>query len=192
MVVEPILDDGKVRCGWCLGSQIYRDYHDKEWGIPVHDDLKLFELLTLEGAQAGLSWITILNRREGYRRVFEGFDPAKVASYNSEDVERMMQDAGIIRNRLKVFSTIVNAKAFLLIQDQFGTFDRYIWQFVDGETLVNYWRKLAEIPATTGISDSLSKDLKKRGFKFVGSTIMYAMMQASGMVNDHLIDCHCR
>ncbi|MEP6757371.1 MAG: DNA-3-methyladenine glycosylase I [Chthonomonadales bacterium] len=184
--------DNLNRCGWCMSSQIYTDYHDNEWGVPVHDDLKIFEFLILEGAQAGLSWITILKRREGYRRAFEGFIPTRVAAYSANDVERLMGDEGIIRNRLKILSAIGNARAFLQVQEEIGTFDKYIWRFVNGEPIVNNWKSLSEIPATSKESDAMSKDLKKRGFKFVGSTICYAHMQASGMVNDHLVDCHCR
>jgi DNA-3-methyladenine glycosylase I len=164
-------------------------YHDEEWGVPVHDDRKLFEFLILEGAQAGLSWITILKRREGYRRAFDGFDPEKVAVYGESDVARLLADEGIIRNRAKVKSAIQNAQAFLRVQEEFGSFDRYMWSFVDGLPVVNRFESLDEIPATTELSDAISKDLRGRGFSFVGSTIVYAHMQATGMVNDHLVSC---
>jgi len=177
------------RCDWCLGDAIYESYHDKEWGVPVHDDRTLFEFLILEGAQAGLSWITILKRRPGYRKAFENFDPAKVARFTSKRVERLLQDPGIIRNRLKVHAAVQNARAFLKVQEEFGSFHKYQWQFVEGQPLRNRWRRLKEIPARTEISDRFSKDLKQRGFSFVGSTILYAHMQATGMVNDHLVDC---
>jgi DNA-3-methyladenine glycosylase I len=178
-----------VRCGWVGSDPLYLAYHDEEWGVPVHDDRKLFEMLTLEGAQAGLSWITILRRREGYRRAFDGFDPAVVAEYGDEKVAALLQDTGIIRNRAKVRSAINNARRFLDVQHEFGSFDAYIWQFVDGKPIQNAWRSLAEVPAKTPVSDALSKDLVKRGFNFVGSTIMYAHMQATGMVNDHVQSC---
>jgi DNA-3-methyladenine glycosylase I len=178
-----------TRCEWAGSDPLYVTYHDEEWGVPVHDDRKLFEFIILEGAQAGLSWITILKRREGYRRAFDGFDPAKVALYNDEDVARLLAGEGIIRNRAKVRSAIQNAQAFLRIQDEFGSFDKYIWGFVDGKPLVNRFESMSDIPARTELSDAISKDLKKRGFSFVGSTIMYAHMQATGMVNDHVISC---
>jgi DNA-3-methyladenine glycosylase I len=165
------------------------DYHDRDWGVPVHADVALFELLTLEGAQAGLSWSTILKKRDNYRRAFAGFEPAKVARFNARSVARLMSDAGIVRNRLKVESTISNARAFLEVQQQFGTFDAYIWDFVDGRPKVNEFERLADLPASTVISDRMSKDLKKRGFRFVGSTICYAFMQAAGLVNDHEVAC---
>lgn len=177
------------RCPWCLGSDSYRQYHDLEWGVPVHDDRKLFEFLILEGAQAGLSWSTILNKRESYRNAFEGFDPQKVVRFTPARIQKMLKDPGIVRNRLKVESAVSNAHAFLKIRDEFGSFDRYIWDFVDGEPVQNAWKSLKQVPATTETSDRLSKDLKKRGFRFVGSTIMYAHMQATGMVNDHLVTC---
>ena len=164
-------------------------YHDEEWGVPQHDDTRLFEFLTLEGAQAGLSWSTILARREGYRRAFAGFEIDKVASFSDEDIERLLQDTGIIRNRLKVESAIKNARAFLALQEELGSFDAYQWKFVDGRPRHNRFRSIKEVPARTPESDAFSKDLKKRGFTFVGSTIMYAHMQAVGMVNDHLVDC---
>jgi DNA-3-methyladenine glycosylase I len=164
-------------------------YHDEEWGVPIHDDRRLFEFLILEGAQAGLTWRTILDRREGYRRALDGFDARKIARYEATDVNRLLSDAGIIRNRLKIAATILNAQQFLEIQKEFGSFDAYIWQFVDGKPLDNKVRSIKQIPATTDRSDRMSKDLKKRGFKFVGSTICYAFMQAVGMVNDHEVRC---
>jgi DNA-3-methyladenine glycosylase I len=179
----------KKRCEWCGDDPIYVEYHDTEWGVPVHDDRKLFEFLILEGAQAGLSWLTILKRREGYRKAFANFDPEKVARFSEKRIEKLLTDTGIIRNRLKVRSAVGNAKAFLDIQEEYGSFDTYSWQFVDGEQKVNKWKSLKEIPATTRESDLFSKDLKQRGFKFVGSTIIYAHMQAVGMVNDHVTSC---
>src|SRR3954469_572773 len=181
-----------ARCSWCLGSPEYIAYHDREWGRPVHDDRTFFEFLTLEGAQAGLSWSTILAKRENYRRAFAGFDPAKVARYTPAKVEKLLQDAGIVRNRLKVEGTVRNAKAFLAVQREFGTFDRYVWRFVGGAPLRNRPRTWRSVPATSPQSDALSRDLKKRGFTFVGSTIMYAFMQATGLVDDHLLDCPAR
>ena len=175
-------------CGWAK-TDIYETYHDTEWGVPVHDDPLLFEFLTLEGAQAGLSWLTILRKRDAYRQAFHNFDPTKVARYTSKDVARLMKNEGIVRNKLKIASAIQNAKAFLNVQEEFTTFDKYIWRFVDNKPLQNHWQSLKEIPARTPISDALSKDLKIRGFNFVGSTIIYAHMQATGMVNDHLLDC---
>ena len=166
------------------------EYHDKEWGVPVHDDRVLFEFLILEGAQAGLSWETILNKRENYRRAFDRFDAAKIARYDGKKVRSLMADAGIVRNKLKIASTISNAKAFLEIQKEFGSFDRYIWQFVGGKPRINDWKSSQRLPALTPESDAMSKDLKKRGFRFVGSTICYAFMQATGMVNDHTADCN--
>jgi DNA-3-methyladenine glycosylase I len=183
------MGDGRARCGWCLGNPVYLDYHDKEWGVPLHDDKKLFEFLVLEGAQAGLSWLTILKRRDGYRKAFGGFDPRKVARFDGAKVNELMADRGIIRNRLKIESAVNNAKAFLRVQEEFGSFDEYIWKFVGGKPKKNKWRALSQIPPKTAQSDILSADLKKRGFKFVGSTICYAHMQATGMVNDHLVDC---
>jgi len=165
------------------------EYHDKEWGVPVHDDRVLFEFLILEGAQAGLSWETILNKRENYRRAFDRFDAAKIASYDTKKVRALMADAGIVRNKLKIASTISNAKAFIHVQKEFGSFDRYIWQFVGGKPKINHWKSSQRLPALTPESDAMSKDLKKRGFRFVGSTICYAFMQATGMVNDHSADC---
>ena len=164
-------------------------YHDEEWGAPVHDDLTLFEFLILEGAQAGLSWSTILNKRENYRRAFDGFDPARVARYDRRKIERLLRDPGIVRNKLKIAAAVVNAKIFLGLQKEFGSFDRYIWQFVGGQPRVNSPKSMKQVPAQTRESDAMSQDLKKRGFKFVGSTICYAFMQAVGMVNDHIVDC---
>jgi DNA-3-methyladenine glycosylase I len=164
-------------------------YHDEEWGVPVHDDRKLFEFLLLEGAQAGLSWSTILNKRENYRKAFDGFDPERVARYDRSKIQKLLRDPGIVRNKLKVASAVGNAKAFLRVQKEFGSFDRYIWQFVGGQPRVNSRKSLKQLPASTPESDAMSKDLKKRGFKFVGTTICYAFMQAVGMVNDHVVDC---
>ncbi len=179
------------RCPWCGVDPLYCDYHDTEWGIPLHDDTRLFEMLTLEGAQAGLSWLTILRKREGYRRAFAGFDPNKVARYDDNDVARLLADPGIVRNRLKVASTITNARAVLEIQTSHGSLDSYLWSFVDGVPIRNSWKSMSEIPASTPRSDTMSKELKRHGFRFVGSTICYAFMQATGMVNDHLADCFC-
>ena len=181
-------DETLLRCAWAT-TPLGIAYHDKEWGVPVHDDRVLFEFLILEGAQAGLSWETILKKREAYRDAFAGFDPARVARFNPDRVERLLQNAGIVRNRLKVLSAVTNAKAFLAIQEEFGSFDAYVWQFVDGEPIVNRRQRSSLLPAQTEESDRLSRDLLKRGFKFVGSTICYAFMQAVGMVNDHTIDC---
>ncbi|MDP4220505.1 MAG: DNA-3-methyladenine glycosylase I [Bacteroidota bacterium] len=177
------------RCGWSVSDPIYIEYHDKEWGVPLHDDVKLFEFLVLEGAQAGLSWLTVLKKREGYRKAFSGFDPEKVARFTEKKIERLLQDASIIRNNLKVRSAVTNAKAYLKVQEEFGSFDKYIWQFTDGRVIHNTWKSLKEVPARTKESDTMSKDLIGRGFKFVGSTIMYAHMQATGIVNDHIVEC---
>lgn len=177
------------RCEWCGTEEIYIDYHDREWGVPVHDDRLHFEMIILDGAQAGLSWITILKRRDGYRKAFDNFYVNKVAKYSDEKVEKLLMDPGIIRNRLKVKSAVQNAKAFIEIQKEFGSFDKYIWQFVNHKTIQNKWKKMSDLPAKTAESDAMSKDLKKRGFSFVGSTICYAYMQAAGMVNDHTGDC---
>lgn len=177
------------RCGWCEGNTIYVRYHDREWGVPVHRDRKLFEFLILEGAQAGLSWLTILKRREAYGKAFAGFDAEKIARFTPKKIERLLENPGIIRNRLKVEAAVSNAKAFLKVQEDFGSFDAYSWRFVDGERIVNRWKQLGEVPATSKESDAFSRDLKQRGFKFVGSTIVYAHMQAVGMVNDHLVSC---
>ncbi len=176
------------RCPWAT-TPLYGKYHDEEWGVPVHDDRKLFEFLILEGAQAGLSWITILRKRENYRAAFAGFDPVKVAAFEEADVTRLLNDAGIVRNRLKIVSAIGNARAFLAVQGEWGSFDRYAWSFVKGKPIQNRWKSLEELPARAEVSDAWSKDLKRRGFKFVGSTIVYAHMQATGMVNDHLVSC---
>jgi DNA-3-methyladenine glycosylase I len=181
--------DGKRRCGWAGSDPLYIDYHDKEWGVPVSDDRQLFEFLVLEGAQAGLSWITILKKRPAYRKAFAGFDPRKVARFDAKKVAALMQDAGIVRNRLKIASAIRNAKAFLKVQAEFGSFAAYAWGFAGGQSKVNRWAKMGQVPATSPESDAWSKDLKKRGFNFVGSTILYAHMQATGMVNDHVAGC---
>src|SRR5271155_5035703 len=177
-----------VRCEWARSDLMIR-YHDEEWGAPVHDDRALFEFLILEGAQAGLSWNTILNKRENYRRAFDQFDPARVARYDRRKVQQLLRDPGIVRNKLKIASAVGNAKAFLRVQEEFGSFDRYIWQFVDGKPKVNKRKSMRQVPARTAESDAMSKDLKRRGFKFVGTTICYAFMQAVGMVNDHLVGC---
>lgn len=180
----------KTRCSWCEGSyEDYITYHDKEWGVPVHDDRIHFEFLILEGAQAGLNWSTILKKREGYRKAFADFNPEVVANYSEAEMEELLLDPSIIRNKLKVKSAVTNAQNFLKVQEEFGSFDKYIWSFVGGKPIVNKWRTMADVPATTAESDKMSKDLKKRGFKFVGSTIMYAYMQACGLVNDHVKDC---
>jgi len=178
------------RCAWCGDDPLYVAYHDEEWGVPCHDDRKLFEFVTLEGAQAGLSWITILRKRENYRRAFSDFDAQAIARYGDRDVARLLADAGIIRNRLKIAATITNAQAFLNIQESFGSFDAYLWRFVDGRPIRNKWRKLADIPAETEIARTLSADMRKRGFKFFGPTICYAHMQAVGMVDDHVVGCY--
>ena len=180
-----------VRCGWARAEPSI-SYHDREWGVPVHDERRLFEFLILEGAQAGLSWETILKKREAYRQAFDNFDPQRVARYSPVRVKELMNDPGIVRNRLKIESTIANAKAFLLVQKEFGSFDKYVWSFVGGQPKVNYWKTLKEIPAMTAQSDALSRDLRRRGFKFVGTTICYAFMQAVGMVNDHTEGCFLR
>lgn len=177
------------RCPWAEGSPLYAAYHDEEWGVPVHDDRTFFEFLVLEGAQAGLSWSTILNKREGYRDAFAGFEPAKVARFDGRRVERLLADPRIVRNRLKIESSVGNARAFLEVQRELGSFDRYVWTFVGGTPVRNRWRTLSSVPARTPQSDALSRDLVRRGFRFVGSTIVYAFMQATGLVNDHLVDC---
>ena len=179
----------KVRCQWVGNDPLMVQYHDKEWGMPVHNDKKIFEFLILEGAQAGLSWSTILKRREGYRKAFDNFDIRKVAKFTEKDVRRLLNDSGIIRNRLKIGATIKNAQHFLEIQREFGSFEKYIWQFVGAKPIKNRFKSMKEIPAVTKEAEALSKDLKKRGFSFVGPTIMYAHMQATGMVNDHTVDC---
>jgi DNA-3-methyladenine glycosylase I len=180
----------KIRCPWPTTDPLYVDYHDKEWGVPVHDDRKLFEMLVLDGAQAGLSWSTILKKRENYRKAFDEFDPMKVSHYGKREINKLLKNEGIVRNRLKIESAIKNARAFLEVQKEFGTFDRYIWQFVGGRMKVNSWKSLKQIPASTKESDAMSKDLKIRGFSFVGSTICYAFMQAAGLVNDHITSCY--
>ena len=179
----------KTRCQWCGDTALYRDYHDKEWGVPVDDDRLLFEFLVLEGAQAGLSWLTILKKREGYRKAFDNFDCQRVATYSERDVKRLRNDDAIVRNRLKIESAIKNARAVIQIQQQYGSLSSFLWDYVDGVPLQNNWQQMADLPAHTKLSDTLSKDLKKRGFSFVGSTICYAFMQAVGMVNDHTTDC---
>lgn len=185
--------DGKKRCfGGQAGKEFYGEYHDLEWGIPLHDDHRLFEMLILEGAQAGLSWETVLKKREGYRKAFYHFDPKKVAAMSDDELESQRSNPAIIRNRLKIYSTRLNANCFLKIQEEFGSFDRYLWEFVNGKPIINHWNSFKEVPVTSPESDSLSKDLKKRGMKFVGSTIIYAYMQAVGMVDDHLETCFCK
>ena len=181
----------KTRCAWVTDSKLYQDYHDFEWGEPVYDDEILFEFLILETFQAGLSWITILNKRENFREAFDGFDYRKIAKYPESKFNELLQNKGIIRNKLKIRSTITNAQLFMEIQQEFGSFSKFIWAYVDGKPIINNYKTIKEVPATTAISDKISKDLKKRGFKFVGSTVMYAFMQAVGMVNDHLINCWC-
>ena len=177
------------RCEWAGKSALLRSYHDHEWGVPLHEDIRLLEFLVLEGAQAGLSWSTVLSKREGYRKAFDGFDARKIARYSGKDVVRLLDDPGIIRNRLKIRSVITNAAAFLQAREEFGSFDRYIWQFVDGRPVQNSWRSMTDIPSATPQSDAMSRDLRKRGFSFVGTTICYAFMQAVGMVNDHVVSC---
>lgn len=179
----------KKRCEWAGSDPLYIEYHDKEWGVPEHDDRKLFELLILEGAQAGLSWRTVLKKRNNYKKAFDNFDPKKIAQYDSKKIEELLRNEGIIRNRLKVESTIRNAQSFLGVQKEFGSFNTYIWDFVNGTPIMNKWKSVHDIPSKTDISDSMSKDLKRRGFTFVGSTICYAFMQATGMVNDHVLSC---
>ena len=177
------------RCEWCGEDDLYVKYHDEEWGVPLHDDRTLFEFLILEGAQAGLAWITVLRKREGYRAAFDGFDVHKVARYSDRKLARLLEDPRIIRNRLKVRSVRRNARAFLAVQEEWGSFADYVWHFVDGKPVQNHWRSMAEVPATSPLSDRISKDMKQRDFSFVGSTIIYAHMQATGMVNDHVVDC---
>jgi DNA-3-methyladenine glycosylase I len=179
----------RTRCEWCGDDPLYVDYHDKEWGVPLVDDRRLFEMLILEGAQAGLSWITILRKRDGYRSAFDGFDAEKIARYTGRRVESLLKNPGIVRNRLKVAATVSNARAFLDILESEPSFSDYIWQFVDGRPVVNRWKTVSEVPASTAQSDAMSRDLKKRGFRFVGTTICYAFMQATGMVNDHVTSC---
>ncbi len=182
-------DDVRRRCGWTGDDELMQEYHDREWGVPLHDDRMLFEFLVLEGMQAGLSWRTILRKRENFRKAFGDFDPLEVAGYGARDIDRLMADPGIIRNRLKIQAAINNAQRFLDVEREFGTFDRYIWGFVDNRTICTRCRELSEVPARTQLSDKISADLILRGFKFVGSTIIYAHMQATGMVNDHIVDC---
>lgn len=182
----------KIRCAWCEKDDLYRKYHDEEWGVPVYDDRKIFEFLVLESFQAGLSWYTILKKRENFKAAFDEFDYQKIAGYTDEKIEELMQNAGIVRNGLKILAAVNNAKRFMEVQQEFGTFSKYIWGFVNGKQIVNNPETLKDVPATSEISDELAKDLKKRGFKFLGSTVMYAHMQATGMVNDHGVDCHCR
>ncbi len=184
-----MITDDKIRCGWCHSSELYMKYHDEEWGVPVYDDTTLFEFLLLETFQAGLSWITILNKRENFKAAFDQFDYKKIAHYSDDKIQELLQDAGIIRNKLKVYSAVTNAQNFIKIQEEFGSFSQYIWAFVNHTPINNFPRNLKEVPATSPISDAISKDLKKRGFKFVGSTVMYAFMQATGMVDDHVENC---
>ena len=189
LFLVPAVTTYPARCPWADGSPAYRDYHDREWGLPIHNDRIFFEFLILEGAQAGLSWSTILNKRDGYREAFAGFDPVTVARFDGRRIARLVANEGIVRNRLKIASAVTNAQAFLAIQREFASFDRYVWTFVGGKPVVNRWQTLTEVPAKTAQSDALSKDLAKRGFRFVGSTIVYAFMQATGLVNDHLVTC---
>lgn len=181
-----------IRCGWCEKDDIYREYHDKEWGKPVYDDNIIFEFLVLESFQAGLSWHTILKKRENFRKAFDNFDYKRIALYDSQKVEELMINNGIVRNRLKILATINNAQKFMEIQKEFGSFSKYIWDFVDGKPIINHPKSLKDVSATSSISDTIAKDLKKRGFKFLGSTVVYAHMQATGMVNDHIVDCFCK
>ncbi len=181
----------KHRCGWCGTDALYTAYHDNEWGTPVHDDRKLFEMLILEGMQAGLSWITILRKRENFRKAFDNFDPEKIANYGDKKITDLLSDAGIIRNRLKINAAVANAQAFLEIRREFGSFDKFIWEFVENAPIINHPKTLSDVPASTPLSDKISAELKKRGFKFVGSTIIYSFMQAVGMVDDHLTSCFC-
>jgi DNA-3-methyladenine glycosylase I len=188
MARKQINEEKLIRCAWATGELSVR-YHDEEWGVPLHDDRTFFEFLILEGAQAGLSWSTILNKRENYRRAFDNFEPERVARFDRRRIQKLLADPGIVRNKLKIASSVENAKAFLRLQEEFGCFDRYIWQFVGGKPRINRWKSLKQLPAKTSESDAMSKDLKKRGFNFVGSTICYAFMQATGMVNDHAVNC---
>jgi DNA-3-methyladenine glycosylase I len=184
-----VMGDTVTRCPWCLGDPLYVEYHDREWGVPVHDDIKWFEFLVLEGAQAGLNWLLVLKKRENYRRAYQGFDFEKVARFGEERIARLLSNPGLIRNRAKLSASVGNARHFLAVRREFGSFDRYMWSFMDGRPLQNRWRSDRQIPSRTPLSDLISKDLKRRGFKFVGSTIVYAHMQATGMVNDHLLAC---
>lgn len=179
----------KQRCPWCKGDRLYEKYHDEEWGVPVYDDAKLFEFLILETFQAGLSWITVLRKRENFRKAFDDFNYKKIAQYKQDKIDQLLQDTGIIRNKLKVNATVTNAQAFIKIQEEFGSFSNYIWGFIDGKPIKNNFKTLSEVPANTPLSDTISKDLKKHGFKFVGTTVVYAHMQATGMVNDHVTSC---
>jgi DNA-3-methyladenine glycosylase I len=179
----------KKRCDWCLGNELYIEYHDKEWGVPVHNDREHFEFLVLESAQAGLTWLTILKRREHYRRLYDNFDPVKVAGYGPDKVNKMLQDPGIIRNRKKVESSVLNARLFLDVVHEYGTFDKYIWGFTDGNVIVNNWKSVSDLPANSPLSDRITSVMKKRGFTFLGTTIMYAHLQSIGIINDHLVDC---
>ncbi len=188
-MTTPDRDPGSTRCEWSNADPLYIDYHDREWGVPVHDDRSQFEFLVLEGAQAGLSWMTVLRKRPSYRRAFDDFDAEKVARYGERKIEALCNDPGIVRNRKKIESAVLNAQAFLAIQEKFGSFDAYIWHFVDGEPKQNAWRTVTELPANSPESEALSRDLKQRGFRFVGPTICYAHMQATGLVNDHIVDC---
>ncbi len=181
----------KIRCSWAQGNQLEEKYHDAEWGVPVHEDKVLFEFLILEGAQAGLSWSTILNKREGYRQALDNFDVQKISNYGEEKIAELLSNPGIVRNKLKVNSTVTNARIFIEVQKEFGSFDSYIWQFVGNKPIINAWESASQVPVSTPESDAMSKDLKKRGFKFIGTTICYAYMQAMGMVNDHATDCFC-
>jgi len=182
-------DETRLRCDWALSHPLYVAYHDTEWGVPQHDDRKLFELLVLEGAQAGLSWLTILKKRQQYRKVFDRFDPRRVAAYEAQKIAELLSDAGIVRNRRKIEAAVQSGRAFLKVQEEFGSFDAYIWRFVDGRPLKSAWRSIKELPPKTDVSDAMSKDLARRGFSFVGSTICYAFMQAAGLVNDHVVTC---
>lgn len=181
-----------TRCGWCVGDPLYEKYHDEEWGKPVYDDDTLFEFLLLETFQAGLSWITILRKRENFRNAFDGFDYKKIANYSQDKIDKLLQDAGIIRNKLKVNAAVTNAQAYIKVQEEFGSFSKYFWAFTDGKPIDNKFKTLGDVPTTTPLSDAISKDMKKRGFKFVGSTVIYAHMQATGMVNDHITSCNFR
>lgn len=186
------MPDNQKRCAWVGEDDLYRRYHDEEWGIPVHDDRKLFEMLVLEGAQAGLSWLTILKKRAGYRQAFANFEIDQILKYDDKKLEELRLDEGIVRNRLKIKSVLVNAQAFKEVQKEYGSFDNYLWSYVDWKPILNHWQHLLEVPAQTPLSDQISQDLKKRGFKFVGSTIIYAYLQAVGVVNDHVVDCDFR
>ena len=183
------MDKGKIRCPWCLADPDYTRYHDREWGVPLKNSQKLFEFLVLDGAQAGLSWLTILKRREGYRLAFDGFDPEKIARYGAKDIARLMKDERIIRNKLKINSAIENAKAYCRMEEEGKNLSKWLWNWVDGKPIVNHWKTIAEIPSSTGLSENISRELKKKGFGFVGPTIIYAFLQAAGFVNDHLVDC---